>query len=207
MNSILYSSILKVRPDASEAEIKTAYRLLARENHPDFFHDEYKDIQELKMMQINEAYNFLMATRKEGNKPSKSSRERKSDPEDYNSDWEEWERKRYKNLSSNKDIGYHKDPAYAYYKQGFINFSKGLNGIMGDRSIKRQANLTSLNRWASNSLKYFQEANRYFSRVVSEYPESIWSIDAEEKLMRIERFNALYRKILLNLKERLKKQK
>ena len=206
MNSILYASVLKVRPDASEAEIKRAYRQLARENHPDFFHDEYKGIQELKMMQINEAYNFLMATRKEDPEQSKPSRERKRGPGDYKSAWEEWEKKRYKNLSPNKDIGYHKDPAYAYYKQGFVNFSKGLNGIMADRSRKRHTNLTSLKRWASNSLQYFQEANRYFSRVVSEYPESIWSSDAEEKLRRIERFNALYRKILLNLKERLKKQ-
>lgn len=205
MDSILYASVLKVKPDASEAEIKRAYRRLARENHPDFFHDEYKGIQELKMMQINEAYNFLMATRKEA-RQSKPGRERKRGPEDYKSDWEEWERKRYKNLSPNREIGHHKDPAYAYYKQGFVNFSKGLNGIMADRSRKRHTNLTSLKRWASSSLKYFQEANRYFSRVVSEYPESIWSIDAEEKLMRIERFNALYRKILLNLKERLKKQ-
>jgi curved DNA-binding protein CbpA len=204
MNTVLYASILKVRPDADEAEIKRAYRRLARENHPDFYPDEYKEIQELKMMQINEAYHFLIATRKQDNRQSKSSRERKRGPEDYKSDWEEWERKRYKNLSSKKDIGYHKDPAYAYYKQGFINFSKGLNGIMADRSRKRHANITSLKRWATNSLHYFHEASRYFSRVISEYPESIWSIDAEEKLIRIERFNALYKKILLNLKERLK---
>ena len=156
------------------------------------------------MMQINEAYHFLITTRKEDNRSSKSSRERNRGPEDYKSDWEEWEGKRYKNLSPEKDIGYHKDPAYAYYKQGFINFSKGLNGIMADRSRKRHANLTSLKRWATNSLQYFHEAGRYFSRVVSEYPESIWGIDAEEKLLRIERFNTLYKRILLNLKERLK---
>ncbi len=204
MNTVLYASILKVRPDADEAEIKRAYRHLARENHPDFYPDEYKEIQELKMMQINEAYHFLITTRKEDNRSSKPSRKKYHESADYKSGWEEWQRKRYKNLSPEKDIGDHKDPAYAYYKQGFINFSKGLNGIMADRSRKRHANLTSLKRWATNSLQYFHEAGRYFSRVVSEYPESIWSIDAEEKLLRIERFNALYKRILLNLKERLK---
>jgi molecular chaperone DnaJ len=52
-----YYSILGVNKDASEAEIKSAYRKLAREHHPDVAKN--KEEAEKKFKEINEAYQVL----------------------------------------------------------------------------------------------------------------------------------------------------
>jgi len=51
-----YYDVLGVKPSAGIKEIKKAFRKLVRKNHPDLFTDEVKELQELKMIQINEAY-------------------------------------------------------------------------------------------------------------------------------------------------------
>jgi molecular chaperone DnaJ len=59
--------VLGVSPSATDAEIKTAYRNLAKKYHP----DRYKghDLEELageKLKQINEAYDIIMKERQAG---------------------------------------------------------------------------------------------------------------------------------------------
>ena len=52
--------VLGVQRNASEQEIKTAYRDLAKKYHPDNFSDDaMKELAEEKMKEINEAYDIL----------------------------------------------------------------------------------------------------------------------------------------------------
>ena len=50
--------VLGVSPDASQDEIKKAYRRKAKENHPDLHPDDPNATQ--KMNEINEAYDMCM---------------------------------------------------------------------------------------------------------------------------------------------------
>src|SRR3712207_9252295 len=53
--------VLQVRQGASRDEIKSAYKKLAKQFHPDQYGDNpLKDLAEQKMMEINEAYEYLM---------------------------------------------------------------------------------------------------------------------------------------------------
>lgn len=54
-----YYEVLGVKRDATEKEIKTAYRKLARKHHPDLHPGDEKAAAEEKFKQINEAYEVL----------------------------------------------------------------------------------------------------------------------------------------------------
>ena len=56
-----YSALLGVSEQAGPAEIKGAYRRLVRRHHPDLFPPETRDLQQWRMIQINEAYQGLLA--------------------------------------------------------------------------------------------------------------------------------------------------
>lgn len=57
-------SVLGVAKDASEDEVKTAYRELARKYHPDNYADNpLKDLAAEKMKEVNEAYDQIIAQR------------------------------------------------------------------------------------------------------------------------------------------------
>lgn len=59
--------ILGVSKNATEEEIKKAYRELARKYHPDNYGDNpLSDLAEEKMQEINQAYDAIMNTRKGG---------------------------------------------------------------------------------------------------------------------------------------------
>ena len=61
--------ILGIDRNATDEEIKTAYRNLARKYHPDNYGDNpLADLAEDKMQEINEAYDAIMASRRSGNK-------------------------------------------------------------------------------------------------------------------------------------------
>ena len=105
-------------------------------------------------------------------------------------------------------IAAHGDPAYAYYKQGFINFSLAIHGIA---EINRKIAAGRVPRFTrrytaaediADSLGFLKAAHGYFSRVVNDHLDSVWSADSRAKLRRIERFTKLYAMILSNLKRR-----
>ncbi len=54
-----YYEILGLKKDASEADIKKAYRKLAREHHPDMVDESDKTAAEKRFKDINEAYQVL----------------------------------------------------------------------------------------------------------------------------------------------------
>ena len=57
-------SVLGVKPDASDDEIKRAYRELARKYHPDNYQNNpLADLAEEKMKEINEAYDTITRMR------------------------------------------------------------------------------------------------------------------------------------------------
>lgn len=60
-------SVLGVKPDASDEEIKRAYRDLARKYHPDNYQNNpLADLAEEKMKEINEAYDAITKQRSSG---------------------------------------------------------------------------------------------------------------------------------------------
>lgn len=59
-----YYQILGVNKSSSDADIKKAYRKLAREHHPDMVKDSDKEASERKFKEINEAYQVLSDTQK-----------------------------------------------------------------------------------------------------------------------------------------------
>lgn len=64
--------VLGIKPGASQDEIKSAYRKLIKQYHPDKFIDNpLKNLAEEKMIEINEAYNAL--TKNSGNNNYNSS--------------------------------------------------------------------------------------------------------------------------------------
>lgn len=59
-----YYEILGVSKNSTDAEIKSAYRKLAREHHPDMVKDSDKNSAEKKFKEINEAYQVLSDSQK-----------------------------------------------------------------------------------------------------------------------------------------------
>jgi hypothetical protein len=189
-----FRDILGVTGNATQDQIKQAYRRLVMENHPDRFPSEKKALQELTTITLTEAYTALMSSltmREDHAPPHPTARRESRSPQ-----------------ASGPGLAAHRDPSYAYYKQGFINFSLAIHGIAEiNRKIAagRVPHFTRRYTAAEDiagSLGFLQAAYGYFSRVVEDHPDSVWSADSRAKLRRIDRFTLIYRRILENLKRR-----
>jgi hypothetical protein len=196
MSERFFWEMFGLPPGSARREIRRAYHRLARESHPDLYPEDQKPFQELKMIALNEAYRYLMEwggpeeAAPEPEKPEPRAPERHPGGEE----------------ALSVEVGFHHEPAYAYYKQGFIHYSRALHGIEAlYQSIARYHRIhfnprdDAYDRFAG-SLTELRQAHGYFSRVAEEHGASIWAHDARAKLGRIERFSDLYRRILRNLK-------
>jgi hypothetical protein len=191
MNDGTFRELLRVESGATREDIKRAFHQLARQNHPDLYSEEQKPLQELRMMMLNEAYTHLIGTASSGRAHLDTAPAAADDPEP-------------EPKAPQRSVGFHKDPSYAYYKQGFKYYSRALRGIealyesLSPQLTTFKPRMDAIKRFAVG-LAQLRQAHGYFNRVLDDYPASIWSRDARMKLRRIGRFNEIYRKILANL--------
>ncbi len=168
------------------------------ENHPDRFPPERKALQELATVALTEAYNTLMSLVPAPAPPSPAA----SDARPYAAEAPA------STASSAAALALPRDPAYSYYKQGFINFSLAIHGIATvNKRITAGRVVPSRRRFNTReyfgaSLAYLRAAHGYFTRVVTDYRGSVWTADAMFKLRRIEGLTTIYRRILGNLRAR-----
>ncbi len=198
MSDSYFREIVGVHAGATREEIKRAYRRQVMENHPDRFPDEEKPLQELKIVTLTEAYTALMG-RGEAAEERQDGDGGRSGPAAAVG-----RRPRPPVASSRPGIGPLKDPAYAYYKQGFLNFSLAVHGIAEANQRVAEEKSPGFRPYRvaqdfANSLSLLQAAHGYFERVVEDHAGCVWEADARWKLKRIERFTKLYRRILSNL--------
>lgn len=144
------------------------------------------------MITLTEAYSALMSSPPDPAPPPPRARAKPAGPP-------------VREAPAGAALAAHKDPAYAYYKQGFINFSLAIHGIA---EINRKIAAGRVPRFTrrytaaediAGSLGFLRSAHGYFTRVVSEHAGSVWSADSRQKLRRIEQFTMIYRRILANL--------
>ena len=202
--------LLGLQPGADRQAIKRAYHRLARRNHPDFFPAADKPRQGLRMITLNEAYAHLLrrtgvdaesdadevqaAEGSPAGGPATGRAAATASPAPVEA-------------SPAAGLGFHREPAYAYYKQGFVHYSRAIHGIQAlYRSLRRLYPVhfdprdDAFERFAG-SLTELARAHEYFQRVAAEHAGSVWAPDARVKLARVERFSELYRRILRNLRE------
>ncbi len=198
-----FQEVLGLPRDATRAQVRQAYRRLVMENHPDRFPAERKAVQELAMITLTEAYTALMSMAPGLQEPH--PREERARPEGSRPSGERRPAGDRATACGRGSVAPHGDPAYAYYKQGFINFSLAIHGIAeinrriaAGRAPRFTRRYTAAEDFAS-SLSLLSTAHGYFSRVVERHPRSVWGADSLVKLRRIERFIALYSRILTNL--------
>jgi hypothetical protein len=196
MSDLYFREILGVSGDATREQIRQAYRRQIMENHPDRFPLEKKALQELATITLTEAYNALMSA------PSPEPRRKAEEQAPPRSE------PAAPAVAPGPGIAPHRDPAYVYYKQGFINFSLAIHGIAAvNKKIAAGRSLPSRRRFNTaeyfgTSLAYLRAAHGYFTRVVEEYAGSVWVADSRFKLRRIEGLTAIYRRILRNVRLR-----
>ena len=193
MSDLYFRETLGVAPDATREQIRQAYRRLVMENHPDRFPPDKKALQELATITLTEAYTALMGSPapENGRRRTEEPAPRKPEP-----------------APRGPGISPHRDPAYVYYKQGFINFSLAIHGIadvnrhIAAGRIPRLTRRYTAAEYFGGSLAFLRSAHEYFARVVEDHPDSVWAADSFAKLRRIERFTKLYGRILSNLKRK-----
>jgi hypothetical protein len=186
-----FRQILGVPASATREEIRVAYRRRVMETHPDRFPPEKKALQELAMITLTEAYTALMSV-----VPAVPSARAEDAPA---------REPARPAATRSTSLSSHRDPAYAYYKQGFINFSLAIHGVAEINRKLAAGRVPALRRRYTasedikGSLAFLHAAHGYFSRVTNEHGESVWAADARMKLRRIEHFTSIYGRILANL--------
>ena len=212
MDDRYFWELLGLQPGADRRALKRAYHRLARQNHPDFFPPEEKPRQGLRMITLNEAYAHLLrhtgleAEAEAGEQ--EAAEEPPTDPAASPAVPGCSPAPASATASPATGLGSHREPAYAYYKQGFVHYSRAIHGIQAlYRSLRRLYPVhfdprdDAYERFAG-SLTELRRAHEYFQRVTEEHADSVWAPDARVKLARVERFSELYRRIVRNLRDR-----
>ena len=197
MVSQSYYELLSISPGASVEEIKRSYHALAKHNHPDLFPEEERSFHEMRMMRINEAYMAILCDRAE----------READPRDDESP----EVPPRETRADERAVGPLKDPAYTYYKLGFVYFSEGRRTffkryVEGGQRIDFVTDSFDVLRLAVSSLHFFHKAYTCFYTVAHDYPASVWARDSEIKIYYLNRYNVIYQRICNNLTRQIQEK-
>ena len=207
-------AFLGLDPGSTLADARTAYRSLAKKNHPDLFPTEQQANQQLRMMRLNEAYMQVVATLSDhdarGADPPAGQVRDGAAARAETGFFREWRDKARPGApSAETAVGSLRDPAYAYYKQGFRYFNLGSTELARKEAPTIRRYLTEqgtadgyILRLALRALHYFERSYSYFLVVVEHYPGSPWAPDARWKLRRLEKFSAIYQRICENLSRR-----
>lgn len=151
-------SVLGVSPNASEEEIKTAYKKLAKKYHPDqYIDDPLSDSASEKMREINEAYDKIISSRRAGTGSSYTGQT-------------------YKAVSSEYD-----DVRQLIEADRLDDAEQLLDGV---RSDARNAEWNYLKGFILYKRGWLEEATSYFERACSYDPENAEYKEAYEKLLR-----------------------
>jgi len=183
-----YFELLGVPKSASREEIKKAYLRKVRENHPDLFPEEKRKIQEIRMIEIIEAYKRLSESPEDKEAPSVGV---SGDDTPLKAD-----------SQANRAIAQHKDPGYIYYKKGLEYYQLAVHRSFTPRDYTEGLlkNNFHFNRFMQ-SICNLRLADSHFSRVVTDYPTSVWAPDSRAKIHRIEELHQLYRTIINNFSQ------
>jgi hypothetical protein len=108
------------------------------------------------------------------------------------------------NASGATALARHADPAYVFYKTG-VDYFRRIHPsawnekrpalqtpIPGDSSREQE----ELKKTVAALTRLFPKAYYYFSIVAHEYPESVWSRDARDKMSLIEERTQRYKRII-----------
>jgi outer membrane protein assembly factor BamD (BamD/ComL family) len=138
--------------DATPADVKKAYRALAKENHPDRESDPArKRTREETMARINTAYKEITA----------------------------WQ-KTHKNFPAPAGKAPSAEDDYSLYKQGVAFYDK----YTGSISLKFKDMVYDMDKLLEKK-RDIERARECFARLLSDYPDSDWAYDSEERLNKI----------------------
>jgi curved DNA-binding protein CbpA len=143
--------VLNVSPDASDEEIKKAYRDLARKYHPDNYHDNpLADLAQEKMKEINAAYDAIQRQRSSGGHASAQQQQQQY----------------YGGYQQQRQTGYASGSAEAQrvrmaINRNDLNLAEQLLGQMEDHDAEwnyLKGTVCYRRGWMDEALRYYQNA-------------------------------------------------
>lgn len=219
-----YYDMLALNDTASLDDVKKAYRLVAKRNHPDLFPEDERPRCLNRMVAVNEAYRAIVKDitsvargsavhgNDEGLKPE-MNRHSPGNPQRRETSSRNASPESRKTPAAPAFDPFApalpRDPGYVYYKRGYVLYSQGRKALL-QRYNGRRLDFTNLNtdvlKLAVSSLAYFHKSYEHFRQVVERYPDSIWARDAEIKMYFLKRYDAIYRRICDNMRRQLKSE-
>lgn len=163
-------NVLEVSPNATNDEIKKAYRELSRKYHPDsYMNNPLSELAEEKFKEVQEAYEQIMKERENGSYASSNSYGSSYNSEEDNSQmaaiYNYLNAKHYKE-ALNVLSGVTNRTARWYYYSGVANAGVGNNMIALDHA-RQAVNMEPNNREYINFLNQFEWQNSRYQNTRS----------------------------------------
>lgn len=152
--------VLGISPNATDAQVKEAYRALAKKYHPDnYIGNPIADLATEKMKEINEAYDTIMAQRRRGAGNTGTSSAGNPQAGSYN--------RTYSSSSSNSSFG---DVRNLIMAGRVADAEQILNGVPGEQ---RNAEWNFLKGTVLYKRGWLEESYNHFSRACQMDPSNL----------------------------------